>query len=348
VSSPSSRPNQYGRHTDRAPGERTRSGQQSDREFRPYRGESYYELPVVKASPWGWLIATYFFVGGLAGAAQMIAQIAALLGGPSQRPVVTAGRFLAFAGVFASPILLILDLHTPSRWYNMLRIARRTSPMSIGSGILTGFGASTLLAAAAHVIGLRFASGRVSSIEHLAGTAGALTGAAMSTYTATLLSSTSIPLWLTSARHLPILFGSTAMASAIAAIGLTLDATSRSSDRRPLSLLGLLASAVQLWSTREVEQDWAKHRLHSPKRDPSMHRVDTLLVKGAGVMVPAAVQLTIVMTGRAPKPLSAVASVATLVGALAERWLIVAAGNQSASRPTDYFQISQPSSQVNR
>jgi protein NrfD len=327
---------------------RPNPGPQNDGRFRPYRGENYYDLPVIKASPWGWLIASYFFTGGLAGAAQMIAQIAALLGGQSQRPVVTAGRFLAFLGVLASPIFLILDLHMPSRWYNMLRIARRSSPMSIGSWILTGFGASTTLAAVAHVSGLRRPSKRVTFIENLAGTAGALSGAAMATYTAALLSSTSTPLWLTAARHLPILFGSTAMASATAGIGLTLDVTSRLSDRRPLSLLGLLASAVQLWSSRKVEQDWAKHRLRGVGDDPAMHRLDTLLVKGGGMILPSAIHMAIIMTGRTPKPLSAVSCAATLVGALAERWLIVAAGNQSASRPTDYFQISQPSSRADQ
>jgi formate-dependent nitrite reductase membrane component NrfD len=278
----------------------------------------------------------------------MTAQIAALFGGRSQRPVVTAGRLLAFLGVLASPIFLILDLHTPSRWYNMLRIARRTSPMSIGSWILAGFGASTTLAALAHVVGLRGHSKCVASIENLAGTAGALSGAAMATYTATLLSSTSTPLWLTAARHLPILFGATAMASATAGIGLALDATSRLRDRRPLSLLGLLASAVQFWAARKVEQDWAKQRLHGVADDPMMQRVDTLLVKGGGMILPSAIHLAMIVTGRASRHLSVVACVATLVGAFAERWLIVAAGNQSASRPTDYFQISQPSSPVHR
>jgi formate-dependent nitrite reductase membrane component NrfD len=255
---------------------------------------------------------------------------------------------LAFLGVLASPVFLILDLHTPSRWYNMLRIARRTSPMIIGSWILTGFGASTTVAALAHFVGLRGQSKRVALIENVAGTAGAISGAAMATYTATLLSSTSTPLWLTAARHLPILFGSTAMASATAGIGLTLDATSRWSDRRPLSLLALLASAVQLCAARKVEQDWAKQRLHGVADDPTMHRVDMLLVKGGGMILPSAIHLAMIITGRAPKPLSVLACVATLVGAFAERWLIVAAGNQSASRPTDYFQISQPSSQAGR
>ena len=47
--------------------------------------------------------------------------------------------------------LLIIDLHTPSRFYNMLRIFRPTSPMSIGSYVLTSFGALSACLAAAQL-----------------------------------------------------------------------------------------------------------------------------------------------------------------------------------------------------
>src|SRR3546814_15451143 len=39
----------------------------------------------------------------------------------------------------------LIDLRTPRRWYNMLRIFRPTSPMSFGSYILTAFGGFSAL-----------------------------------------------------------------------------------------------------------------------------------------------------------------------------------------------------------
>jgi hypothetical protein len=33
--------------------------------------DTYYDLPVVKAAPWRWFISTYFYLGGVAGAAAM-------------------------------------------------------------------------------------------------------------------------------------------------------------------------------------------------------------------------------------------------------------------------------------
>src|ERR671937_1640909 len=104
---------------------------------------TYYDRPAVKASEWRWLIITYFFVGGLAGAAQVIAGVVDLLGHYRDRRVVSAGRYLALAGALLSPVLLIADLKTPSRWHNMLRVFRGTSPMSIGSWTLLAFGMSS-------------------------------------------------------------------------------------------------------------------------------------------------------------------------------------------------------------
>src|SRR5205085_2590856 len=82
---------------------------------------------------------------------QVIAGVVDLTGHRRDRALVSAARYLAFAGALVSPILLIADLHTPSRWYNMLRIFRSTSPMSIGAWTLSAFGASSGLAALGHV-----------------------------------------------------------------------------------------------------------------------------------------------------------------------------------------------------
>jgi formate-dependent nitrite reductase membrane component NrfD len=299
-------------------------------------------LPVVKPSPWGWLISSYFFVGGLAGAAQVIAAVADMFGGPAQRPVVRSGRWLAFAGVLISPILLILDLHTPLRWYNMLRIVRRTSPMSIGSWILSAFGLATSASVVLMVLRERSRSPRLLGIERVSGVAAALAGAGMATYTATLLSSTSIPVWLTSARQLPVLFGSSAMASAVAAIGLVLTFTrGRGRHQRPLSVLALLAAVVQFLSSAAMEASWRRAGITDPRTEPRFERADRLLVKQAGLVVPAVVHTAILAFDRPFHVLSAVASLATLAGCFAERWLLVTAGNRSAERPTDYFGISQ-------
>jgi len=246
-------------------------------------------------------------------------------------------------GTLISPVLLILDLHTPARWYNMLRIMRRTSPMSIGSWVLGAFGAASGIAAVTQLLRETTGTTRFSTVERAAGLAGAATGAAMATYTATLLSSTSTPLWLAASRQLPILFGSTATASAIAAIDVTLAMRpSHAAHRRPLSILALVAAAAQWWSARAMEQSWTECGIEVPGKDRALHLVDTILVKGAGIYTPVLAHSLALVSGRAPGPLAPITSLATLIGSFAERWLIVKAGNRSADIPTDYFRISQP------
>ena len=58
------------------------------------------------------------------------------------------GRYLPLLAPTLGSALLIWDLHTPQRFYNMFRVAKRTSPMSIGTWILTGFSLFSGLTAA--------------------------------------------------------------------------------------------------------------------------------------------------------------------------------------------------------
>ena len=53
---------------------------------------------------------------------------------------------VALAGGGVSPALLIADLGRPERFLNMLRVFKVTSPMSVGSWVLSAFGAATAAA----------------------------------------------------------------------------------------------------------------------------------------------------------------------------------------------------------
>jgi formate-dependent nitrite reductase membrane component NrfD len=289
---------------------------------------TYYGLPAVKRSHYGWLIATYFFVGGLAGAAQVIAQMADLVS--EERAVVRAGRYLALLGSLISPLLLIRDLHTPSRWFNMLRIYRSTSPMSIGSWTLAGFGTFSGLAAAAEAIGLR----RLASVF---GLPAAALGMLLSTYTGVLLSATSTPLWAVGYRQLPALFGATAVASASAALSLLL-ARSAGAPRLALTRLdrlALVAGLVQLVATRSLERAWKNKRI-----DPPLAPAQRVAVQGLGIGLPLLVQALQMLTGRRWSGLSLLAAACTLNGAYLERATMVFAGNRSADRPEDYLRVA--------
>ena len=168
------------------------------------RDITYYGLPSVKSSLWGGLVSGYMFVAGVGGSAQIIATAADLVGDRALAPIVRNGRYIALGATVLGGPLLIIDLHTPQRWYNMLRIFRKTSPMSIGTWVLMSFGSLSAALAAA-----QFASDHGRSLSRTAQTAikllqlpAALAGMAMSTYTGALLSATSTPLWAAAPRRI--------------------------------------------------------------------------------------------------------------------------------------------------
>jgi len=303
---------------------------------------TYYGRPALKASEWRWLIATYFFVGGLAGAAQVIASIVDLLDHPRDRLLVSAGRYVALAGALIRPPLLILDLKTRSRWYNMLRVFRPTSPMSIGSWTLLTFGTSTGLAAlgqlGSDLFGLR--SGR--TLARLAGLPAAVSGALLATYTGSLLAATSTPLWAVAYRSLPAMFGASATATATALLTLILHCLPDTEPSvRRLERLALMASISELVFNAKVDAQWQRERVRSPLEKPAAGATYRLGVLGLGIITPLLVHSLQALTGREMRTASVLASAAALAGGYLQRGVLLMAGKQSAEHPQEYFRIAQ-------
>ena len=106
---------------------------------------------------------------------------------------------MALAGIAVSPPLLISDLGVPARFLNMLRVFKVTSPMSVGSWMLSASGCDAV--AAAH-------AGRalVPSPPAVARATAARARHAAATYTAALIANTAVPVWHEARRELPFVF----------------------------------------------------------------------------------------------------------------------------------------------
>jgi formate-dependent nitrite reductase membrane component NrfD len=169
---------------------------------------TYYDLPLLKPPVWTWEVPVYFFVGGAAGAASVIAAAAQLTGNDEQ--LVKDARWIALIGATASGPLLISDLGRPERFVNMLRVFKPQSPMSVGVWTLAVFGGAT---AGAVILPWKTA-------KNLSGLAAAATGLVMATYTGVLLGVTAIPLWKEHAHFLPVHFGASALGSAVSLLEL--------------------------------------------------------------------------------------------------------------------------------
>jgi formate-dependent nitrite reductase membrane component NrfD len=168
--------------------------------------DSYYGRPVLKEPIWGSPDVTgYLFLGGLAGASSLLAAFAQATG---NRELARASKTGAAAAIGLSMAALVGDLGRPLRFLNMLRVLKVTSPMSVGSWLLTGYGPAAGAAAACAL------TGRMPRTGAAATAAAATLGAGVATYTAALLSDTAVPAWHGGHREMPYLFAGSAATAA--------------------------------------------------------------------------------------------------------------------------------------
>jgi len=322
----------YGRHSVEVLGEVPRDGSPP----------TYYDRPAIKPSEWRWLVITYFFVGGLSGAAQVIAGVVDLFGHERDRPLVRAARSLAVAGALISPMCLIADLKMPSRWYNMLRIVRLSSPMNLGSWTLSAFGGLSSLTLLAQLLDDVFGVRAARTAARLIGIPAALSGALLATYTGALISATSTPLWAAGYRLLPALFGASGTSTATAALSLILRSTAapRSSVRR-LERVALIAGVLELVLALRLDNTLKREQVSAPLEERPLVVPYQAGAMGLGIIAPLAVHLAQLLTGRELRLAASLASACALVGGFAQRSTLILAGKRSATRPRDYFRMSQ-------
>ena len=175
---------------------------------------SYYGRPVLKPPAWDWRIPAYLFAGGLSAGATVLAAGADLTGRPAS---CRQGRLAAAAALGASTYLLVSDLGRPERFHHMVRLAKPTSPMSVGTWILAAYGPGIGLAAAAEALPARWSGSRagraLTRTARPAALSSAVLAPALASYTAVLLSQTAVPAWNAAYPYLPFVFTGSAAAS---------------------------------------------------------------------------------------------------------------------------------------
>jgi len=166
---------------------------------------SYYGRPVLKETVWGPDIPSYLFLGGLAGASSGLAAGAHISGHPV---LARAAKTGAAAAISLSMVALVHDLGRPARFINMLRVLKVTSPMSVGTWLLSAYTPLALAAAACAVTGRLPRGGAAATIG------AAALGTGVATYTSVLLADTAVPAWHDAHRELPYVFAGSAAAAA--------------------------------------------------------------------------------------------------------------------------------------
>jgi formate-dependent nitrite reductase membrane component NrfD len=217
----------------------------------PAQFTSYYDRPVLKASPWTVDIPVYLFLGGVAGGGALLGAVGDLTERPALR---RSARLTSLAAISASLAALLHDLGRPARFLNMLRVAKPTSPMSVGTWILSAFGPMIGIAAVAEgrvllPARLRGARRALDVAERPAGLAAASLGTAVASYTAVLLADTATPTWHEAKDHLPFAF----VGSAAAAAGGFAMLTVPQAEAGPARRLAVSGAALELVMARRME-----------------------------------------------------------------------------------------------
>ncbi len=312
---------------------------------RPEAPHTYYHYPAMKEPFWGWEVIAYFFLGGIAAGSHLIATLAHLFGSREDRPVSRAGRYIAFAAIAISPLLLIRDLGRPERFRNMLRILKLRSPMSTGSWGLTGLGLFVGLGAARQAVedGLidrdSLAAKVVGRIPLAAsGVLGTLAAFFVGSYTGVLLSFTNTPLWARNHLLMGPLYQTSALSTGLAAISTALAATGNV-PRRTRRWLGLASDVVGL-----AEAGLAAGAIASsgPLGRPLTRRRYALPFwlgsVGLGLVAPLLLRRN--LDNASPREVRTrliVSGLSVLLGGLILRWVTVMAGRESAREPQGYL-----------
>ncbi|KAB1111916.1 NrfD/PsrC family molybdoenzyme membrane anchor subunit [Micromonospora aurantiaca] len=312
---------------DAAPRRRRKGGRGGGEQLNvpPAEFTSYYGRPILKPPVWRWDIAAYLFTGGLAAGSSLLAAGGQLTGRPALR---RAGRVTALAAVGASTYFLVNDLGRPSRFHHMLRVAKVTSPMSVGTWILSVFGPAAGVAAIAEaapllpergVLGL----GRrlLPPAGHAAGLVAAVTAPALATYTGVLLADTAVPSWHEAYPELPAIFAGSALASG-AGVGLVAAPRAQAGPARRLAVAG---AAMELWGSHRVE-----NRLGLLSEPYTQGTPGKLLRAGRALTAAGVVGA---LLGRRSRVLSALSGGALIAASVCTRFGIFHGGVASARDP---------------
>lgn len=287
-------------------------------EFRSYYGRSVIKAPVWESRD----IAGYFFLGGVAGGSALLAAGADLTGRDAMR---RSARSAAAAATGLSLAALVHDLGRPGRFVHMLRVFKPTSPMSVGTWILSGFAPLVAVAALDEIRGHLPGPLRplVAALGRPGGLAATALAPALTTYTGALIADTAVPVWHDAHRELPYLFG----ASALAASGGLAAATSPPGEAGPARAVGIAGALA------EQALDRAVHKRLGMVGEPLSQGRAGRYQRAARWSTRAGVVLLGVSAVRRSRVLDVAGGVALAAGSLFTRLGYFHAGTASATDP---------------
>ena len=303
----------------------------------PQTEPSYYNISFLKPPLWKWEIAWYYFLGGISGGAYVIARMAERVGGKRFRSVAKVGSIVSLLALAPCPPLLIMDLGDPKRFHHMLRVFKPTSPMSLGSWILSGFSMFCGLAFVREIADSLGLIGRGRKMQALDKSvtaaldiAGVPLGIGLLGYTAVLTNSSTVPLWAQNTWMGP-LFSSSAIATGAGAVSMGLVLSGHDPESPAVHALEKLDSAAHVVEAAGFVGFLAKAGKEAkPMTTGTMKRHTAIF---ATCLIASEVIKKIPVSHENRKLRALAASAAGLTAGFHLRWAIVYGGHESSRDP---------------
>src|SRR5919202_5860900 len=306
-------------------------------------GRDYYGIPPIKEHTWTWEVPLYFWLGGIGSGSHLISTVAQLLGW-KDRAFFRASRYTVLGTMILSPILLIMDLGRPERFYNMLRILKLRSPMSTGSWALTIFGVLSGLIAVAQaaqdgLLGRDNALVRLIKIlvpDRLLSVVALPVGLYVGLYSGILLAATSVPMWARNFLLMGPMFLSSGLSTGLSAISFILHLGDWGEKRtlealRRAERISLVIEAALIAASLIRMGRWGKP-LYSKQLAPLFF---------GGTVVGGILAPFVLLSGKEMRRKSLLSSVLALLGGLALRFAMVEGGRLSARDPQATFTFAR-------
>ncbi|MEU6577171.1 NrfD/PsrC family molybdoenzyme membrane anchor subunit [Streptomyces sp. NPDC046805] len=286
--------------------------------------KSYYGRPVLKPPVWEWMVPAYLLTGGLSAAAVMLSVGADLTDRPG---MCRSCRIGSFGALLASSYLLIGDLGRPLRFHHMMRVAKPTSPMSMGTWILMSFGPGSSLAGMVELLPKSWRTrGSLGTtlkwVARVSGISAAVVAPALASYTAVLLADTAVPAWHEAYRELPFVFTGSAAASG-AGLAMVCSPVSEAGPARRLAVLG---AAIEIAAAHRIDHkptfETSTYTHGEPHR---LRKISEYLTIGGAV--------TALTFARRSRVVAALGGLALLAGSGFQRFGTFEAGVESTKDP---------------
>lgn len=289
---------------------------------------TYYDRPMLKHPVWKPYIPTYYFLGGASGAALALGAAAQLEGSERTSGLVRSAHWVGIIGSSLGSVFLVLDLGRPTRFLNMMRVFRPTSPMNMGAWILA------VTAPAGIAAGLFARTRMFRTLGEIAGYTAGVFGLGLCTYTGVLVANSAVPVWQEGRRVLPILFGASAISAAGGIIGMFPGLNPE--EVRIARTFTAIGAMAEVTCSKLMERDVS--RVEQVGR-PLQQGLSGALWKTAGVLSAAALGVTL-FPGRSHRKRALAGALAAL-GSFTLRFAVHYAGEASAGDPKASFHLQR-------